>query len=106
MSNVLAQKPVRDHIMNLLIEALKARETVEVALQSISEFVKFNFEHVEPYIQALLAATFPIISTACKETVAALDLWDFIGYEYLERLNNAARRMQNKEAGANLLLSV
>lgn len=46
MTNVLSQKSVRDHIVNLLLQAVKARETVEVALQGLSEFVKFNFEHM------------------------------------------------------------
>jgi hypothetical protein len=44
----------------------------------------------------LYNATFPLIAKASNDTVAALDLWDLIGFEYLERLNNASRRMQNK----------
>lgn len=106
MTNVLAQKPVRDHIVGLFVEALKARETTQIGLQGISEFIKFNFEHIEGYIKGLLEATFPFIGNNSAETIIALDLWDYIGYEYLERLNNTTRRLQNKEPGNNLLLMV
>lgn len=65
--------------MTLLMGALNARETQEIALQGISEFVKFNFEYLEPYITALFEVTFPIMSTVNNSTISALDLWDSIG---------------------------
>jgi importin subunit beta-1 len=80
MSNVLAQKSVRDHIFALLLDATKERETVEVALQGISEFVKINFEHMDTYIIALFDATFPLLTIPSNITISALDIWDYIGF--------------------------
>lgn len=105
IGTVMCHKPVREHVIKLLLQAIPAPETTGLVLQALIEFSKYFFEYLGESILQIFEATFPIITTDKELSVLALDVWDSIGYEYIERQTHI-KRMKNKEAGENLLAKV
>jgi hypothetical protein len=105
IGTVMCHKPVRDHVVNLLLQTILVPDCTNLALQGLIEFSKYYFEYLNEYIVAIFEYTFPIITKDEELSILALDVWDSIGYEYLER-QSTIKRMKNKEAGENLLAKV